>query len=99
MTALFESFKLFLHVLLLCTLVSIHFAGYLYNIIVGQKGETGDQGPKGDPGKLESAVVFILYNYCDSIFIGLPGPAGGSYNLISTYIYTHIYIYIICDLA
>ena len=44
----FENSKLFLHILLLCTLVSIYFTGYLYNIIVGKKGEAGDRGPKGD---------------------------------------------------
>ena len=56
----------------------------------GDPGDAGPPGPKGDPGKLDRVVVFILYNYCGSIFIGPPGPAGGSYNLITTYIYTHI---------
>ena len=62
----FESSKLFLHILSLCTLVSIYFTGYLYNIIVGQKGETGDPGPKGDrcpkgdPGMAKS-VWLTLY--------------------------------------
>ena len=46
----------------------------------GDSGDAGPPGPKGDPGKLESVVVFISYNYCGSIFIGPPGPAGGSYN-------------------
>ena len=47
---------------------------------IGVPGEAGPLGPKGDPGKLQSVVVFISYNYCGSIFIGPPGPAGGSYN-------------------